>query len=36
LAEAAIRSVTRSLASSLGRQVGNALVRGILGSLLRR
>lgn len=33
--ERAINSATRSMASSLGRQIGNALLRGILGSMKR-
>jgi hypothetical protein len=31
-----IKSAARSMSSTVGRQVGNALVRGILGGLLRR
>ncbi len=34
--EAAVKSATRSAASSLGRQVTNQLVRGILGSLFKK
>ncbi len=34
--QAAIKSATRSVASSIGRQVGQSLLRGILGSLRRR
>lgn len=34
--EAAVKSATRSAASSLGRQVTNQLVRGVLGGLFRR
>ncbi|WP_260482592.1 DUF853 domain-containing protein [Sphingomicrobium flavum] len=33
--EKAINSATRSMASSIGRQIGNALLRGILGSMKR-
>ncbi|MFO1069774.1 MAG: helicase HerA-like domain-containing protein [Geminicoccaceae bacterium] len=36
VAEAAIKSATRSISSTVGRQVGQALVRGILGGLLRK
>jgi DNA helicase HerA-like ATPase len=36
IVEAAVKSATRSAASSLGRQVTNQLVRGVLGSLFRR
>jgi hypothetical protein len=35
VAEAAIKSVTRSLASTVGREVGRQLLRGLLGSLSR-
>ncbi|AXQ27560.1 DUF853 domain-containing protein [Solimonas sp. K1W22B-7] len=33
--EAAVKSVTRSLANTVGREVGRTLLRGILGSLKR-
>ncbi len=36
IGEAMITSAARSAASAAGRQIGNALVRGVLGSLLRR
>ncbi len=36
VAEAVMKSAARSMSSTVGRQVGNALVRGILGGLLRR
>jgi DNA helicase HerA-like ATPase len=36
VAEAVLKSAARSMSSTVGRQVGNALVRGILGGLLRR
>jgi DNA helicase HerA-like ATPase len=35
LAEAVVKSAARSMSSTVGRQVGNALVRGILGGLIR-
>ncbi|MFN0262822.1 helicase HerA-like domain-containing protein [Tepidamorphus sp. 3E244] len=35
LAEAVLKSAGRSVASSVGRQIGKALLRGILGSLAR-
>jgi DNA helicase HerA-like ATPase len=35
-AEAMVKSAMRSVGSNVGRQVGNALVRGVLGSLLKR
>ena len=35
LAETALKSVTRTMASSVGREVGRTLLRGILGSLRR-
>jgi hypothetical protein len=34
--EAVAKSLARSLSTTVGRQVGNALVRGILGSILKR
>ncbi|HUF45875.1 MAG TPA: helicase HerA-like domain-containing protein, partial [Aestuariivirgaceae bacterium] len=34
--EAGIKSVVRSIASSVGRQIANTVMRGILGSLSRR
>ena len=34
--EAAVKSVTRSIASSVGRQIAQSLIRGVLGSLSRR
>jgi uncharacterized protein len=34
--EAAVKSVTRSIASSVGRQIAQALIRGVLGSLSKR
>lgn len=36
VAEAAVKSLARSVSSQVGRQLGTALVRGILGSLLKR
>lgn len=36
LVEAAMKSATRSAASTVGRQVANQLVRGVLGGLFRR
>ena len=36
LGEAVIKSAARSAASTAGRQITNALVRGVLGSLLKR
>jgi uncharacterized protein len=36
ITEKAITSATRSMASSAGRQIGAAIVRGILGSFLKR
>jgi len=36
VAEAAVKSLARSVSSQIGRQLGTALVRGILGSLLKR
>ena len=35
-AEALVKSAMRSVGSNVGRQVGNALVRGVLGSLIKR
>ena len=35
-AEAMVKSAMRSVGSNVGRQVGNAIVRGVLGSLLKR
>ncbi len=35
-AEAMVKSAMRSVGSNVGRQVGNALVRGVLGSLMKR
>ena len=34
--EALVKSAMRSVGSNVGRQVGNALVRGVLGSLIKR
>ena len=36
IGEAAVKSVARSLGNQVGGQVGRALVRGVLGSLLKR
>ncbi len=36
MGEALVKSVVRAAGSSMGRQLTNALVRGILGSLSRR
>jgi DNA helicase HerA-like ATPase len=36
LAEAVVKSAVRSMSSNVGRQVGNAIVRGVLGSILKR
>ena len=36
LGEAVVKSVARSAASAAGRQISNALVRGVLGSLFKR
>ena len=33
--ERAVSSATRSMASTIGRQIGNALLRGLLGSMKR-
>ena len=35
-AEAMVKSAMRSVGSNVGRQVGNAIVRGVLGSILKR
>lgn len=35
-AEALVKSAMRSVGSNVGRQVGNAIVRGVLGSILKR
>jgi len=35
-AEALVKSAMRSVGSNVGRQVGNAIVRGVLGSIMRR
>lgn len=35
-AEAMLKSAMRSMGSSMGRQVSNAIVRGVLGSILKR
>ena len=35
-AEAMVKSAMRSVGSNVGRQVGNAIVRGVLGSMLKR
>lgn len=35
IAEAAVKSVVRSVSSQIGSQVGRALIRGVLGSLLK-
>jgi hypothetical protein len=31
-----VKSAMRSVGSNVGRQVGNAIVRGVLGSILKR
>jgi len=36
IGEAAIKSVVRAASSSVGRQIANALIRGVLGSMSRR
>lgn len=36
LAEAAMKTATRSVASTIGRKIGQSLLRGILGSLTKR
>jgi DNA helicase HerA-like ATPase len=36
VAEAMVKSAVRSMSSNVGRQVGNAIVRGVLGSILKR
>lgn len=33
--EAVVKSVARAAASSVGRQIGNAIIRGVLGSILK-
>ena len=35
-AEALVKSAMRSVGSNVGRQVGNAIVRGVLGSIMKR
>ncbi|MFO1048167.1 MAG: helicase HerA-like domain-containing protein [Geminicoccaceae bacterium] len=35
-AEAMVKSAMRSVGSNVGRQVGNAIVRGVLGSIMKR
>ena len=35
-AEAMVKSAMRGIGSNVGRQVGNAIVRGVLGSILKR
>ncbi|MFO1072633.1 MAG: helicase HerA-like domain-containing protein [Geminicoccaceae bacterium] len=35
-AEAMLKSAVRSMGSSMGRQVSNAIVRGVLGSIMKR
>jgi hypothetical protein len=34
--EAIVKSAARSMASTAGRQIGNAILRGVLGSILKR
>jgi hypothetical protein len=36
LGEAIVKSAMRSMGSQVGRQVGTAIVRGVLGSILKR
>jgi len=36
VAEALVKSAMRGVGSNVGRQVGNAIVRGVLGSILKR
>jgi uncharacterized protein len=36
MTEIVIKSATRSIASTVGRQVGSAILRGVLGGLLKR
>jgi hypothetical protein len=36
VAEAMVKSAMRSMGSTMGRQVSNAIVRGVLGSILKR